>query len=85
MRAVEQFLYGTQPDPPPAEEATYQLGPAERQLIDTKLRLGRLLDSLGRRDEAVAEWRHALRVDPELRHPQADLAGALPREVPSHD
>jgi tetratricopeptide (TPR) repeat protein len=64
VRAVEQFLDGTQPHLPPSEETSYRLGPVERELLDTKLRLGRLLDSLGRRDEAVAEWQQALRLDP---------------------
>jgi tetratricopeptide (TPR) repeat protein len=64
VQAVERFLTGDEPVPPPAEESPYTLGGLERELIDTKLRLGRLLDSLGRRDEAVTEWREALRLDP---------------------
>jgi len=40
------------------------LGPLERELVATKLQLGRVLLEAGRREEAVATWREALRVDP---------------------
>ncbi|HEX5418351.1 MAG TPA: thioredoxin family protein, partial [Chloroflexota bacterium] len=65
VAAVERFVNGGDPGPSPTIPIPYALGPFESDLIATKLRLGRLLDSLGRRDEAVAEWRGALRLDPE--------------------
>jgi len=43
----------------------YELGGTERELVATTLRLGRLLDEVGRREEAVTAWRQALRHDPE--------------------
>ncbi len=64
VAAVERFLRGENPGPSPASSAPYVLGALERELVATKLRLGRLLDSLGRRAEALAEWQAALRVDP---------------------
>ena len=65
VAAVERFLAGEDPGPSPAHDVPYTLGPAERELVTTKVRLGRLLDEVGRRDEAVAVWREALRLDPE--------------------
>jgi len=65
VAAVERFLQGEDPGPSPELDIPYPIGPLEAELIATKLRLGRLLDSLGRRDEAVAEWRDALQRDPE--------------------
>jgi hypothetical protein len=62
---VERFASGEEPGESPAATTPYDLGAAERDLVGTKLRLGRLLDSLGQRAEAVAEWRAALRYDPE--------------------
>ncbi len=63
VAAVEQFLAGEDPDSPD-RQAPYQLSPVERELVATKLRLGRLLAEQGRRDEAVAEWQAALHRDP---------------------
>jgi tetratricopeptide (TPR) repeat protein len=65
VAAVERFVAGLDPGPSPAVSSPYQLDINTRELVATKLRLGRLLDSLGRRDEAIAEWRAALRLDPE--------------------
>lgn len=65
VAAVERFLAGEDPGPSPAVDAPYVLGPLERELVATKVRLGRLLDETGRRDEAVGMWREALRLDPE--------------------
>ncbi|CAA9553436.1 MAG: hypothetical protein AVDCRST_MAG73-3014 [uncultured Thermomicrobiales bacterium] len=65
VAVVERFLGGGDPGPSPVQATPYTLGPVERELVDTKLRLGRLLESLNRRDEAVTEWRAALRLDPE--------------------
>lgn len=65
VAAVERFLDGADPGPGPTIPVPYALGPLESDLVATKLRLGRLLDSLGRCDEAMAEWRAASRLDPE--------------------
>ena len=63
--AVERFASGEDPGNSPELIAPYTLGPTERELVDTRLKLGRLLDAQGRRDEAIAEWEAALRLDPE--------------------
>ena len=65
IAAVERFRDGGEPGPSPANEGRYTLGALERELVETKLRLGRLLYSLGRREEAVAQWRAALHLDPD--------------------
>ncbi|HEX2283050.1 MAG TPA: hypothetical protein VHG52_14925, partial [Thermomicrobiales bacterium] len=65
VAAVERFLSGEDPGPAPESTAAYTLGPVEKELVDTKLRLGRLLDNAGKRDEALAEWQSALYLDPE--------------------
>lgn len=65
MAAVDRFFAGTDPGPSPVAGAPYALGPLERELIATRLRLGGLLAAQGRTAEAVAEWRAALRLDPE--------------------
>ncbi len=65
VAAVERFLQNADPGPSPERDVPYQIGAVEAELIATKVRLGRLLESLGRRDEAVAEWRAALYRDPE--------------------
>lgn len=65
VAAVERFLVGEDPGPSAEHKTPYRLGPVESELIATKLRLGGLLASLGRRDEAVAEWQAALRLDPQ--------------------
>ena len=65
LAVVERFARGEEPGPAPEIVTPYALGPVERELIETRLRLGRLLDQLGHREEAVEEWRAALRYDPE--------------------
>jgi hypothetical protein len=65
VAAVERFIAGGDPGPSPAHEPPYALGPLQRELVETQLRLGRALAELGRRPEAVAAWREALRLDPE--------------------
>ena len=65
VAAVEGFLTGQDPGPGETAPVPYVLGHLERELVATKVRLGRLLDEQGRRVEAVAEWRGALRLDPE--------------------
>ena len=65
VAAVERFLAGDDPGQAANDGPPYILGPVERELVATKLRFGRLLDEQGRRDEALAEWCGALRLDPE--------------------
>ncbi len=65
VAVVEHFIAGKNPDPVAADPPPYLLGPVERDLIATKVRLGRLLEAQGHRAGAVTEWRSALRLDPE--------------------
>ena len=65
VATVERFIAGGDPGPSPDVKTPYALGSLQRQLVETKLRLGRALDELGRRAEAIAAWREALRFDPE--------------------
>lgn len=65
VAVVERFTRGEDPGPSPSAASPYSLGPVERELVETRLRLGRVLDSTGQRDEAVREWQAALRLDPE--------------------
>ena len=65
VAAVERFLAGEEPGEAHGTDVPYALGPLERELVATKVRLGQQLQEGGRRDEAVAEWRSALRLDPE--------------------
>ena len=62
---VERFFAGEDPGPSPAASEPYSLGPVERELIQTKLRVGELLVELGQHAEAIAAWKDALRLDPE--------------------
>ena len=64
VAAVTRFAAGGDPGASPPSEAPYELSGLERELVATHLRLGRVLDSLGRVDEAVGEWQAALRIDP---------------------
>jgi hypothetical protein len=65
VAAVERFLAGGEPEPSPARDVPYALGPLERELVATKLQLGRVLLDAGRTAEATAAWRDALRLDPQ--------------------
>ena len=65
VATVERFLAGAEPGASPAATVPYELGPAARQQVAAKLRLGRRLDEAGQRPAAVAAWRDALRLDPE--------------------
>lgn len=65
VQVVERFIAGEDPGESPSHDGPYQLSAAERELVATKLRLGRLLDSLGRTEEAIKEWEEALHRDPE--------------------
>jgi len=46
-------------------EAAYQLGEAERALVDARMRLGAEYFGRGAHSQAIAEWQQALRLDPE--------------------
>lgn len=63
--AVTRFESGSDPGTGPVPEQPYRLSPVEAELVQAKLRLGRLLERTGQRDEAIAEWQAALRIDPE--------------------
>jgi hypothetical protein len=65
VAVVERFLAGEAPGPSPEQDVPYTLGPLERELVTTKVHLGRLLLDAGRTKEAVAAWRDALRWDPQ--------------------
>ena len=65
VATVERFIRGQDPGPSPEVSHPYSLGKTEQELIETKLRLGRLLDETGRSDEAIQEWTGALHRDPE--------------------
>lgn len=64
VATVERFFAGEDPGPSPVATEPYALAPVERELIQTKLRLGELLMQTGQRAEALATWRDALRLDP---------------------
>jgi hypothetical protein len=65
LASVERFAGGDDPGPSPDGVAPDDISPVEQELIATHLSYGNLLISLGRKDEGVAEWRAALRVDPQ--------------------
>jgi len=65
VAVVERFLAGEDPGLSPDATPPYQLGPTERELVATKLQLGQASAQRGRREEAIAAWRDALRLDPE--------------------
>jgi hypothetical protein len=64
VAAVSRFIAGADPGPSPASNVPYELSGLELEFVATHLRLARVFDSLGRVDEAVAEWQAALRIDP---------------------
>jgi hypothetical protein len=65
LAAVERFARGEDPGPSPNGATSYTLSVTEQELVATHLRLGSLLVSHGRQYEGIAEWRAALRVDPQ--------------------
>ncbi len=65
VATVERFLKGEAISSGPQAVEAYVLSPAERELVETKLKLGGLLYSTGKREEALEEWQAALRYDPE--------------------
>lgn len=63
---VRRFAQGDDPGPGPEPVApAYELDPVARELVTTKMDLGRALLELGQRDEAIARWREAVHLDPE--------------------
>lgn len=64
LSAVKRFARGEDSGPSPDDTTPYRLGALENELVATKLRLGRLLAAQGQLEEAVEEWRSALRIDP---------------------
>jgi len=64
VATVERFLAGGDPGPSPEAAVPDSLDPRDRDLVETTMRLGRALAELGRREEAIATWREALRRDP---------------------
>jgi hypothetical protein len=64
VAVVDRFIEGGDPGPSPVATAPYTLDARDRELIETKLKLGRALAELGRHDEAIAVRREALRLDP---------------------
>lgn len=64
VAVAARFVGGGDPGPSPRPGDAYELGAVERELVATKVRLGRMLLEAGQRDAAVAEWRGALRLDP---------------------
>ena len=65
VAVVERFLAGEEPGPSAPQDAPYALGPLQRELVMTKLQLGRVLLDGGRMEGAIAAWRDALRLDPQ--------------------
>ncbi len=64
VAVVERFLAGDEPGSSPVQDVPDALGPLERELVATKLQLGRVLLDAGRTAEATTAWRDALRLDP---------------------
>ncbi len=64
--AIQQLITGTakQIETPP-NPAPYYLSDTERELVETRMRLGSELFRQGAHAAAVAEWKAALRRDPE--------------------
>ncbi len=65
VSAVERFIKGEEAGPSPQTSDAYTLSVTERELVETRLRLGRLLASSGHKEAAILEWQAALRVDPQ--------------------
>lgn len=66
LEAVRRFANGEDPGPGPERApAPYELDARSRELVATKMELGRALFALGRRDDAIARWREAIHLDPE--------------------
>jgi hypothetical protein len=69
VAAVEQFRDGTlksfERTPQGPVMGADSLTPVERELYETRVRLGAALRSLGRQQEAGVEWQKALLMDPE--------------------
>ncbi len=64
--AIEQLIDGTARQiETPTSPAPYHLSDTERELVETRMRLGSELFRQGAHAAAVAEWKAALRRDPE--------------------
>jgi len=64
--AIQRLIDGEVEQVEAASRAVpYQLGATERELVETRMRLGAELFRRGAREEAIAEWQRALRLDPE--------------------
>ncbi len=50
---------------PPPDQAPYHLSTVERELVETRLRLGAELLAQGKQDVALVEWQRALELDPQ--------------------
>lgn len=64
LRWIHRFLQGEEINVS-GSPSPYELSDLERELVEARVRLGHLLNAGGRPDEAVREWRLALRLDPE--------------------
>lgn len=64
VATVERFLAGDDPGPSPAASEPYPLAAEERAKVADLVQRGHALLALGRRGDAVAEWREALGIDP---------------------
>lgn len=66
VAAIQQLLDGeVEWIEPESSVVPYQLGATERELVETRWRLGAELFRRGAREEALTEWRRALWLDPE--------------------
>jgi hypothetical protein len=65
VAAVERFVRGEDAGPNPPLRVPYELGAVMSDRVAASLSRGRQLAARGQTDAAVAEWRAALRLDPE--------------------
>ena len=64
--AIRQLIDGEiQQHPAVPDQAPYLLSSAERQRVETQFRHGAALLEQGQREAALAEWKHALELDPQ--------------------
>ncbi len=66
VETIQKLIDGEITEMAPTDtEAPYTLSPVEKQLIETRLRLGSELLARGESEGALAEWQKALEMDPE--------------------
>ncbi len=66
VETIQKLIDGEITEMAPTDtEAPYVLSPVEKQLIETRLRLGSELLARGESEGALAEWQKALEMDPE--------------------